>query len=110
MDFAKDLKLNKDKAMNLTTKEAYKAMFSFMSEYYFKNKDNPEAFCDLLSNMQTFPFYKYPIDGSIWPEWEKAIKKAKNNEVKILAITNKKTIEKYRKEFNLSDDVDPDQF
>ena len=96
--------------MNLNEREAFKAMYSFLVEFYYENKDRENAFLDLISNMQVFPFAKFPIDRSIWSAWEKAIKKAKDNEVDIVLRFRPENLEKRRKELNLPDDTDPDQF
>ncbi len=59
----------------LDEKQAYKAMFYFLENYYFLTSDNTIG--GILGSMQLLNDGK-PADPAFWADWEIAIKKVRN--------------------------------
>jgi hypothetical protein len=55
----------------LTIHEAYKAMYKFISEYYYR-KAKPDELGLLLSDIQLIHDGK-PLDPAMWPDWLEAV-------------------------------------
>ncbi len=63
---------------SLTEKEAYLAMFSFLSEYYFRTESaGVGALLGDLSLLENGT----PADPAAWQDWLEAVKKAKANSI-----------------------------
>jgi hypothetical protein len=61
--------------------QAYKAMFEFISAYYFR-KGEPDAIGSLLGDIQLWKDGT-PIDPASWSDWLLAVDKVmKNNQTK----------------------------
>jgi hypothetical protein len=63
---------------NLTKKEAYMAMFSFLEEYYLRTKSDDIG--SLLSGMCLMGD-GMPMDKAYWSEWTQAVQKAHEGKV-----------------------------
>ncbi|MFN8547495.1 MAG: hypothetical protein U0527_05865 [Candidatus Eisenbacteria bacterium] len=60
---------------SLTPEQAYAAMQHFLEHYYSFRKEISDDVHALLSDTQLMADGR-PVDGAIWPAWERAIEKA----------------------------------
>ncbi len=71
----------------LTPEEAYKAMYSFLDDYWEITKS--DALGSLLGSMSLLNDGK-PADSAIWDEWMEAIQKSQSNQVDAKLTLGKK--------------------
>ena len=58
---------------NLTLIEAYKAMYGFLSSYYFQ-MNKPNEIGALLGDLRILPDGE-PVDPAAWDDWLEAVQK-----------------------------------
>jgi len=63
---------------NLTLLEAYKAMYAFLDNYYFK-MNQPDEIGALLGDLRILPYGK-PVDPAAWDDWLVAVQKVLGTE------------------------------